>query len=115
MSTAPKIVMQVTIAAEECPELHRELVGITSPRRRVKRFLSLAGLGLLVEHGRLGVAAPAQGDVAGTGTSMPLKPLAPNRSASAPPRPSPTGGQSIAEMADLFEGSEGAADADEAG
>lgn len=115
MSTGPKIVMQVTIAAEECPELHRELICITSPRRRVKRFLSLAGLGLLIEHGRLGVAAPAQRDVTGPGTAMPLKPLALNRSSSAPPLASPTGGQSIAEMADLFEGSEGPADADEAG
>lgn len=118
MSKSRKMVVQVTIAAEECPELHRRLVDITSPRRRVKRFISLAEKGLLAEQARLGIAAPAQCDVTGTGTSMPLKPLALNRSASAPQRLSPTGGQSIAEMADMFEdsdGSKGLADADEAG
>ncbi len=113
MAREPKIVMQVTIAAEECPELHRELIGITSPRRRVKRFLSLAGLGLLVEQGRLGVAAAAKRDVTNPGTSMPLKPLA--LKSSVPLRLPPIGGQSIAEMADLFEGPAGAADVDEAG
>jgi len=118
MSKSRKMVVQVTIAAEECPELHRRLADITSPRRRVKRFLSLAEMGLFAEHVRLGVAAPAQADVTGPGTSMPLKPLALNRSVSAPQLPSPPGGQSIAEMADMFEdskGAEGSADADEAG
>ena len=44
MSASPKIVMQVTITPEECPDLHRELSGITSARRRVKRFLKAEAL-----------------------------------------------------------------------
>ena len=60
MEAQPKIVMQVTITPEECPDLHRELSGITSARRRVKRFLKLADLGLLVEQGRVGVSGLPQ-------------------------------------------------------
>ena len=66
MSAVPKMVMQVTITPEECPDLHRELSGITSARRRVKRLLKLAELGLLVEQGRVGVSGlPQRGAGAG--------------------------------------------------
>ncbi len=113
MSASPKIVMQVTITAEECPDLHRELSGISSARRRVKRLLKLADLGLLVEQGRVGVTGPPQRTNSGAQTSMPLRPLT-LKGASAP-RSAPTqlGGQSIAEMADMFEGSDVGQDADE--
>ena len=57
MEAQPKIVMQVTISAEECPELHRELLGMTAARRRAKRLPALASVGLLVEQGRLVGAA----------------------------------------------------------
>lgn len=106
MSAVPKMVMQVTITPEECPDLHRELSGITSARRRVKRLLKLADLGLLVEQGRVGVSGLLQRGAGGAPTSMPLKPLAPN-GAGAPTTPAAQlGGQSIAEMADMFEGSD---------
>lgn len=105
MTAVPKIVMQVTITPEECPDLHRELSGITSARRRVKRLLKLAELGLLVEQGRVGVSGLPQAVMGGSQMSMPLKPLAPS-GVGAPTTTAPQlGGQSIAEMADMFEGS----------
>lgn len=102
MEAQPKIVMQVTISAEECPELHRELIGMTAARRRVKRLLGLASVGLLVEQGRLaGVATSSRGHAAPP-ISMALKPLG---QFGAAPLVEPHGaiaGQSIAEMTDAF-------------
>ena len=102
MEAQPKIVMQVTISAEECPELHRELIGMTAARRRVKRLLGLAGVGLLVEHGRLGGVATLSRGHAAPPISMSLRPLGQVASA---PRAEAKGvivGQSIAEMTDAF-------------
>lgn len=102
MEAQPKIVMQVTISAEECPELHRELIGMTAARRRVKRLLGLAGVGLLVEHGRLGGVATLSRGHAAPPISMSLRPL--GQTAAVPMAP-PHGaivGQSIGEMTDAF-------------
>lgn len=102
MGPQPKIVMQVTISAEECPELHRELIGMTAARRRVKRLLGLAGVGLLVERGRLAGAAISGRGHAAPPISMSLRPLG---QAAAVPLAPPHGaivGQSIAEMTDAF-------------
>ena len=102
MEAQPKIVMQVTISAEECPDLHRELIGMTAARRRVKRLLGLAGVGLLVEHGRLGGVATSSRGHAAPPISMSLRPL--GQTAAVPMAP-PHGaivGQSIAEMTDAF-------------
>lgn len=106
MSAEPKIVMQVTITAEECPDLHRELSGIASARRRAKRLLKLAELGLLVERGRVGVSGLPQRGMGGSQTSMPLKPLAPSGAGAPTASAAQLGGQSIAEMADMFEASD---------
>lgn len=103
MGTQPKIVMQVTISAEECPELHRELIGMTAARRRVKRFLGLAGVGLLVEQGRLGGAATAgSGGHAAPPISMALRPLGQARAESLAESRGALVGQSISEMTDAF-------------
>ena len=102
MGAQPKIVMQVTISAEECPELHRELLGMTAARRRVKRLLGLAGVGLLVEQGRLGGVATSSRGHAAPPISMSLRPLG---RVGAAPMAQPHGaiaGQSIAEMTDAF-------------
>lgn len=102
MEAEPKIVMQVTISAEECPELHRELIGMTAARRRVKRLLGLASVGLLVEQGRLGGGASVGRVYAAPSTSMSLKPMA--RAEAMPPSETQVAivGQSIAEMTDAF-------------
>lgn len=102
MDAVPKIVMQVTISAEECPELLRELIGMTAARRRVKRLLGLAGVGLLVEQGRLGGAASVSRGQAAPLTSMSLKPMA--QADAVPPAEPQVAivGQSIAEMTDAF-------------
>lgn len=113
MSAVPKMVMQVTITPEECPDLHRELSGITSARRRVKRFLKLADLGLLVEQGRVAASGLRQRGTSGAQTSMPLKPLTLTGANAPSPTVTPLGGQSIAEMADMFEGSNAGQDVDE--
>lgn len=102
MGAQPKIVMQVTISAEECPELHCELVGMTAARRRVKRLLGLAGVELLVEQGRLGGVATSSRGHAAPPISMSLRPLG---RVGAAPMAQPHGaiaGQSIAEMTDAF-------------
>jgi hypothetical protein len=102
MGAQLKIVMQVTISAEECPELHRELIGMTAARRRVKRLLALASVGLLVEQGRLAGAAISGRGHAAPPISMSLRPLG---QAAAVPLVPPYGaivGQSIAEMTDAF-------------
>ena len=102
MGAQPKIVMQVTISAEECPELHRELLGMTSARRRAKRLLALASVGLLVEQGRLVGAVTSSRGNAAPPISMSLRPLG---QVAAPPLAEPKGvivGQSIAEMTDAF-------------
>lgn len=102
MGAQPKIVMQVTISAEECPELHRELLGMTAARRRAKRLLALASVGLLVEQGRLVGAATSSRGHAAPPISMSLRPL--TQTAAVPMAP-PHGaivGQSIAEMTDAF-------------
>ncbi len=102
MGAQPKIVMQVTISAEECPELHRELIGMTAARRRVKRLLGLASVGLLVEQGRLVGAATSSRGHAAPPISMSLRPLG---RVGAAPMAEPHGaiaGQSIAEMTDAF-------------
>lgn len=106
MTAVPKIVMQVTITPDECPDLHRELSGITSARRRVKRLLKLAELGLLVEQGRVGVSGLPQRVMGGSQMSMPLKPLASSGVGALTMPAAQLGGQSIAEMADMFEGSD---------
>ena len=102
MGAQPKIVMQVTISAEECPELHREPLGMTAARRRAKRLLALASVGLLVEQGRLVGAATSSRGHAAPPISMSLRPLGQVASA---PRAEAKGvivGQSIAEMTDAF-------------
>ncbi len=102
MGAQPKIVMQVTISAEECPELHRELLGMTAARRRAKRLLALASVGLLVEQGRLVGAATSSRGHAAPPISMSLRPR--GQTAAVPMAP-PHGaivGQSIAEMTDAF-------------
>ena len=102
MEAQPKIVMQVTISAEECPELHRELLGMTAARRRAKRLLALASVGLLVEQGRLVGAATSSRGHAAPPISMSLRPLG---RVGAAPMAEPHGaiaGQSIAEMTDAF-------------
>ena len=102
MEAQPKIVMQVTISAEECPDLHRELIGMTAARRRAKRLLALASVGLLVEQGRLVGAATSSRGHAAPPISMSLRPLGQVASA---PRAEAKGvivGQSIAEMTDAF-------------
>ncbi len=75
MGAQPKLVMQVTVSAEECPELHRELIGMTAARRRVKRLLGLASVGLLVEQGRIGDAAISSRGHSAPPISMSLRPL----------------------------------------
>lgn len=102
MGVQPKLVMQVTISAEECPELHRELIGMTAARRRVKRLLGLAGVGLLVEQGRLGGVATSNRGHAAPPISMSLRPL--GQVDAAPPVEPGVAivGQSIAEMTDAF-------------
>jgi len=102
MGAQPKIVMQVTSSAEECPELHRELLGMTAARRRAKRLLALASVGLLVEQGRLVGAATSSRGHAAPPISMSLRPL---QRVGAAPMAEPHGaiaGQSIAEMTDAF-------------
>ena len=102
MGAQSKIVMQVTISAEECPELHRELIRMTAARRRVKRLLGLAGVGFLVEQGRLGGAAISSRGHSAPPISMSLRPLG---RVGAAPMAQPHGaiaGQSIAEMTDAF-------------
>ena len=102
MGAQPKIVMQVTISAEECPELHRELLGMTAARRRAKRLLALASVGLLVEQGRLVGAATSSRGHAAPPISMSLRPLGQTAAVPlAPPRGAIVG-QSIAEMTDAF-------------
>ena len=102
MGAQPKLVMQVTVSAEECPELHRELIGMTAARRRVKRLLGLASVGLLVEQGRIGDAAISSRGHSAPPISMSLRPLG---QFGAAPLVEPHGaiaGQSIAEMTDAF-------------
>ena len=102
MGAQSKIVMQVTISAEECPDLHRELIRMTAARRRVKRLLGLAGVGFLVEQGRLGGAAISSRGHSAPPISMSLRPLG---QADAVPLAEPRGanvGQSITEMTDAF-------------
>ena len=102
MGSQPKLVMQVTVSAEECPELHRELIGMTAARRRVKRLLGLASVGLLVEQGRIGDAAISSRGHSAPPISMSLRPLG---QVAAAPLVEPGGaivGQSIGEMTDAF-------------
>ena len=89
MGAQPKLVMQVTVSAEECPELHRELIGMTS-------------VGLLVEQGRIGDAAISSRGHSAPPISMSLRPLG-----HADPVPlaglrGAVVGQSISEMTDAF-------------
>lgn len=102
MGAQPKIVMQVTISAEECPELHRELLGMTAARRRAKRLLALASVGLLVEQGRLVGAATSSRGHAAPPISMSLRPLGQVAAASLAEPKGAIVGQSIAEMTDAF-------------
>ena len=102
MGAQPKIVMQVTISAEECPELHRELLGMTAARRRAKRLLALASVGLLVEQGRLVGAATSSMGHAAPPISMSLRPLGQPAAVPLTPPHGTIVGQSIAEMTDAF-------------
>jgi hypothetical protein len=113
MDVLRKIVMQVTLNAEECPDLHRELVGMASARRRVKRLLSLASVGLLVEQGRLGGGLSVTFRPAAPTTSMSLKPLAEDEVSAPQELQAANGDQSIDDMNDMFVENLREADVDE--
>lgn len=57
MDTDDRLLMKITVAADETPELFRSLASVKDRRRRTRRLKDLATKGLMVE--RAGVATIA--------------------------------------------------------
>jgi hypothetical protein len=61
MSKTNKLVMQVTLDAQEFPGLFSDLSGMRDGRRRASKLLRMAYFGWLVEQGRLAATASGVG------------------------------------------------------
>jgi hypothetical protein len=69
-----KLLMKITVAADETPELFRTLRSVKDPRRRTRRLKDLATKGLLFEltcSSRLEASARTSDQKAWSGREMP--------------------------------------------
>jgi hypothetical protein len=70
-ATGSRLLMKLTVAADEMPELYQALVDVTNARRRASRLKNLAARGLVVERTGSTPMAPASRALPGDGATRP--------------------------------------------
>ena len=72
-----KLLMKLTIAADETPELFRALASVKDARRRTGRLKDLASKGFMVERSGIGILSGAPAPTVAGGTAEGLRRVPP--------------------------------------